>query len=358
MKSILYPCAFMLISIGVFSCENKTNAPTSLIPEFPYQVFLDSMSPDESFPNIGDDGNGFAAISHKISYIELPDSLSLSHFADSLLLFYNTSIAFNTIAYDVSTAERYLEEPDFGLSQADALDSVNLSGIKDPAIRDALLTTSRDAAQWIRKGKRPNEQDIESVHIFYETYNKFCDAFLENHMTDEKFNPSTIVPEYPELHAKALMDTLEFRSTLLQMVLKESDFQKACVLAREFAYANRKNPSGNDKELVAVIDKLLCANRYSPLLGELWLMWRTALQTNIFGSRSNDGAMYNLFYNQMKNRIALQYIAHLKTHPQDRVAFNLFAKLAMEYNITRNSNCIFGNNANLDDMELYFHNDN
>ena len=60
----------------------------------------------------------------------------------------------------------------------------------------------------------------------------------------------------------------------------------------------------------------------------------------------------------MKNRIALQYIAHLKTHPHDRVAFNLFAKLAMEYNITRNSNCIFGNNANLDDMELYFHNDN
>ena len=106
--------------------------------------------------------------------------------------------------------------------------------------------------------------------------------------------------------------------------------------------------------MVAVLDKLLRANKYSPLLGELWRMWRVALQINIFGSRSNDGAMYNLFYNDMRNRVALIYIAHLKTHPYDKIAFKEFLRLAQVHNITRNSPCMFGNNANLEDMELFY----
>lgn len=63
--------------------------------------------------------------------------------------------------------------------------------------------------------------------------------------------------------------------------------------------------------------------------------------------------MYNLFYNEMRNRIALVYIAHLKTHPYDKLAFNKFASMAMEYNITRNSGGLFGNNSILDEMSLY-----
>lgn len=43
-------------------------------------------------------------------------------------------------------------------------------------------------------------------------------------------------------------------------------------------------------------------------------MWRTALQKNILRGPSNDSAMFNLFYNDMRNRIALIYIGYLKTH--------------------------------------------
>lgn len=66
---------------------------------------------------------------------------------------------------------------------------------------------------------------------------------------------------------------------------------------------------------------------------------------------SNDCAMYNLFYNDMRNRIAMVYIAYLATHPNDKLAFKKFAELAMEYNITRLGG--FFNNSVADDMSLY-----
>ena len=102
-----------------------------------------------------------------------------------------------------------------------------------------------------------------------------------------------------------------------------------------------------------MIDQILRFNQYSPLLGELWLMWRTALQKNIFSGPSNDSAIYNLFYNDMRNHIALTYITHLAEHPKDEIAFLSFFNLAMEYNITRNSPCLFGNNSLLDEKNLY-----
>ena len=337
------------------SCSNNKESPVELkAPAFPYQTYLDSIGEDESFPTIGNDGSGFDAISNNICYPEMPDTLSSSLFADSLLQFYNMAIAFNTIAYDVSTAERYMSEADFMLEHADALDSINVDGIHDPKIKGALVKLSKKAGMWIRVGKKPNEQQNEEVGEFYDLFNAFINPLFEAHMSDEEFNPAEIVEDYANIHSKAISDTATFRSELLQQVLRESDFGKKCVFAREFAYANYKSPYRDDKELVAVIDPILRANNYSPLLGELWLMWRTALQIDIFGGPSNYSAMYNLFYNDMRNRIALVYIAYLKTHPYNKLAFSKFATLAMEYNITRNSEYPFGNNSVLDEMSLYY----
>ena len=339
----------------LLSCDGSNSAQRKLlIPQFPYQAYLDSMGEDQWAPNIGDDGEGFEAISHKIRYPEMPDTLTLSHFADSLLQCYNIALAFNTMAYDINAAERYISVSGFRQSHSDALDSINVSGIGECDIREALLDASKSAASWIRKGVEPNSKDNPAIKKFYEAYNKYSTAFIENHISDEEFKPESVIEDYASIHTKALADTATFRQELLRMTLEEKDFSKQCVLAREFAYCNYRHPQRNDKEMVAVLDKLLRANKYSPLLGELWRMWRVSLQIDILGSRSNDGAMYNLFYNDMRNRVALVYIAHLKTHPHDKVAFKEFLRLAQAHNITRNSPCMFGNNANLEDMELFY----
>ena len=323
MRNLLKICAAIPFLALLLSCNGKIDGHRELIiPKFPYQAYLDSMGEGQWSPNIGDDGEGFNAISHQIRYPEMPDTLKLSYFADSLLQCYNIALAFNTMAYDISTAERYMSEPDFVLEQADALDSINVSGIGERDIREALFAASKTAAAWIRKGVEPNSKENPAVDKFYEAYNKYSTTFIENHISDEEFKPETILEEYSEIHAKALADTASFRRELLRMTLEEPDFARQCVLAREYAYCNYRHPQRSDKEMVAVLDKLLRENKYSPLLGELWRMWRVALQINIFGSRSNDGAMYNLFYNDMRNRVALVYIAHLKTHPHDKVAFN------------------------------------
>lgn len=353
MKKSLYLLFILLLACVLYACNNKEGSEVLRVPSFPYQAYLDSMGEDEYFPTIGDDGGGFAAISNNIRYPEMPDTLALSHFADSLLQLYNIAIAFNTVAYDVSTAERYIDEADFGLEQADALDSINISGIHYPEIKEALVKLSRKAAQWIRSGKKPNEQRNVEVEEFYEVFNAFRNPLFDAHLSDIEFKPYEILEDYASIHSMAISDTASFRSELLQQVLRESDFNKKCVLAREFAYANYKSPYRDDKELVAVIDPILRSNKYSPLLSELWLMWRTALQKNILRGPSNDSAMFNLFYNDMRNRIALIYIGYLKTHPHDKLAFNKFATLSMEYNITRNSGCLFGNNSLLNEMSLY-----
>lgn len=348
-----------LILISLMACimyacnHHRTCLEIYATPEIPYQEYLDSIGKDDSFPTIGDDGEGFNAISHHIRYPEIPDTMSISQFADSLLQFYNIAIALNTVAYDVSTAERYMENDDIRMRQADALDSINVSGIHYSEIREKLVILSRKAAQWIRSGKKPNEQINDEVDVFYQKFNAFIYPLFKAHMSDDEFNPWEILNDYASIHSKAISDSTSFQKQLLQEILREYDFDKKCVLAREYAYMNHKSHHRDYKELVAILDPILRANEYSPLLGELWLMWRTALQKYILSGPSNDSAMYNLFYNDMRNRVALVYIKHLATHPNDKLAFNAFARLAMVNNITRNSECLFGNNSLLDEISLY-----
>ncbi len=82
-------------------------------------------------------------------------------------------------------------------------------------------------------------------------------------------------------------------------------------------------------------------------------MWRCFLQSEISGSLTNDGAIYNLFYNHIKNQIALVYIAHIKNNPDDKLAYKEFTKLIYQNNIVRNSEYPYGNNSNIEEFNLF-----
>ena len=64
--------------------------------------------------------------------------------------------------------------------------------------------------------------------------------------------------------------------------------------------------------------------------------------------------MYNLFYNDIKNKVAVTYIGYIAANPSDLIAFKNFVLLLYTPNIARDSKCIFGNNTNLNEMEMYF----
>lgn len=326
------------------------------VPSFPYQKYLDSIGEDEAFPYIGDDGNGFNAISHKIRYPEMPGNLRQSLFADSLLQLYNTVLAYNTVAYDISTGERYLEEEKRVKQVAAALDAVNLSGIDNVEIKNAIADLSKVSADLLRHGQYPNGQNsFPEVDRFYSAYNNIYDTFLDTHLAAGEYEPSAVLDNYAEIHEKALSRSPNVRDELLQMVLQENNFERKCILAREFAISNFDSSLyDNIEEFISVLDEILRSDEYSPMKHELWLMWRTGLQLYLFGGRSNDSAMYNLFYNDMRNLVALNFISHLKENPHDSVAFLNFFRLVKEPNIVRNSSFFLGNNANINQMELYY----
>lgn len=357
MKRISYFALTVMLgaSAMLLSCNNSRSAKDNLCPpEFPYQSYLDSIGDGDVFPVIGDDGDGFNAISHNIRYPEMPESLRMSQFADSLLQYYDIALAYNTMAYDTGTAIRYMSESGSGLEYADALDSINLDPIKSLEIKKQLREITGNAARWIREGVDPNSQEDEAIDRFYDAFNPFVASLLDNRFSEDEFDPHDVISDYDGIHTRALTDTLSLRQDLLKRVLSEKDFAKKCVLAREYAYSNYIHPRRDDKEVVAVIDNILRADEYSPLLRDLWRMWRMMLQKNIFGSMSNDGAMYNLFYNDMRNRVALTYIAHLKDNTDDRIALKEFVRLANDYNIVRNSEFVLGNNSNLEEMDLFY----
>lgn len=355
MKHVISVACLLLF---LCSCtENKENRLVENL-QFPYEDFV--SFDDDGFLVIGDDGNGFAAISHKIQYLQVDDTLRLTQFADSLLQFYNVYLSYNSIIYDFGTACMFEDdEGDAGKSQAKALYNINVSGISDAKIRKGVRDLGRKMAYGIMYYR--NKKEYVDVQEYIDANNAFDEAFktlygplLEEHQREWLlyYDPTTIMEDYQSIHEKAINDTLGYRNELLQQVIQEKDFEKACVLAREFAYANYISEDQNDEELVSLLEPLLQAGQYSPLLGELWLMWRTALQP-LLGGMSNTSSMYNLLYNDMRNRVALAYLTHLNAHPQDELAFQEFISLAACWNIVRNSGCLVGNNVLFDEVKLY-----
>lgn len=344
------------------------------VPAFPYQSYLDGAK--DEFPLIGDDQYGFSPISHKIRYFEVPDSLKDNRLVDSLALLYNASLAMCALQYDAGTVSRFINDNDFDHNEfANAFKNINLSGVKDKEMRATLLALGHAGAKEIRAGNSPQDRSYSSMDKFNSLFEKMLDSLFDNRNTEEEYHPEKIVSDLKTIHTFAtdsnavykgvLIDTTKmkvegyslkdasFREELFIKTLLETDFEKKCIYAREFAYSNYGSRRGNAKELVAVIDPLLNSGEYSPLLTDLWIIWRTALQTSVFSGRSNYSAMYNLFYNDMRNKVATTFIAHIATNPDDLIAFNEFVRLLFITNIIRDSRCFFGNSANLDEMEMY-----
>ena len=342
--------ALVLCAIA-FGCSKSGELPAN-IPPFPYQSYLEVRDSVTDTPIIGEDGNGFAPISHHIRYPELPDSLKHNLMADSLLQFYNVGLAFNTMGYDVSTAERYMEQRPNGIPQAEALEEINLEGVKIVQLKNPLLNSAKNAAALIQQGIKPSDREDEDMERFYEVYHQFSDNFMSHYVDTVEIDFNSLVDDYQKVHEKALTDTLSFGAELIQRILKEKDFSKKAVLSRELFYALYNSSDYDNSQYVAILDEVLNENQYSPLLRELWLIWRFNLQLYVLGGHSNDSAMYNLLYNDMRNKIALLYIQQIVNNPDDKLAWKEFIQLSRDLNIVRNGPFLLGNNANMDAIDM------
>jgi hypothetical protein len=311
----------------------------------------DTTNYDGYFLIFGDDGNGFVPISDMLEPLKFEEKRN-NDFIDTLVWLYNATQLLDVMIYDCSTIDRY--NGDFNPEPyADAIGGIEVSGIADVELCEAFLALSEALARDIRKGLRTDTIYYEEVRRLHEVMDNLFGNFVDSHYSESNYDCSKYVPDYETIHAKAIVDTAHYRDELLQMIFNEKNFEKQCIYAREFAYANWHNVNGEPVDVVAAIDILLSTTSYSPLLFDLWLIWRTALQGSVLSGISNDSSMYNIYYNAIRRRVAYRYLTRLNEKPNDKLAFDGLMKLIHKSSITRNSGCYFGNNSFLDQMEIY-----
>lgn len=311
----------------------------------------DTTNYDGYFLIFGDDGNGFIPISNMLEPLKFEEKRN-NDFIDTLVWLYNATQLLDVMIYDCSTIDRY--NGDFNPEPyADAIGGIEVSGIANEELSSAFLALSQAIAKDIRNGQRTDTIYYGEILHLHRVMDKLFGEFVDSHYKEVCYDCGEYVPDYETVHAKAIADTVHYRDELLQMVFDEEDFEKQCIYAREFAYANYHNLNGETVDVVAVIEDLLGTTEYSPLLFDLWLMWRTALQGGVLSGISNDSSMYNLYYNAMRRRVAYRYITRLNEKPHDELAFNGLLRLIYRSSIIRNSDCYVGNNCFLDQMDIY-----
>ncbi|MBE6304339.1 MAG: hypothetical protein E7082_00235 [Bacteroidales bacterium] len=345
---------FAIIALVLIVTSSVSSTAGVNVPKFPYQNYIDAIETD-SMPEISDNDFGYNPICPHIRYLELPQALAGNVLADSLMQFYNMALACNAFTYDIGTALRYINEDGTSVMFADAFESFNLEGVKNDRIRKLLQLSARNVAEELRKGESLAEASNDDFGAFLHEFKVFTDNLFMKRYTDEKFAPYYVLcADYYDLHDKALAaDSLNFRGELLQLVLNEKDPMLQGIY--ECAYSNYVSKEIDNMEVIAVFDMLLRGDKYSPLLRDLWRIWRVILQKDMLGGMSNDSPMYNLFYNDMRNRVALTIIKHIVSDPEeDYVAFMEFVKLGLAENINRHSGVLVGSNVVIEDMELLY----
>lgn len=351
------------LALMIFVCAYCGEKPKSLeLPQI-YKEYNETWVDERGAFVIGDDEDGRGPISDRLRYYSLPEHLRANSFADSLAQIYNMSLAFNSMVGDFNHAFRSIGQDGWdGTLYADAIAATNLDGISVSEARDSLRAITQVIAHALHNGDTPPDESYTPKSERYEEiFNSMVNGIILGrfgHVGAEIAEmiptPADYIRDYDALHREAIADTTGVaRTKILDRYLREDDFHKKCIYAREFAYADYRNPHGNVDDLMALLDPLLRGDDYSPLLRELWLIWRTAMQVEYLGGRGGYSSVYNLLYNDMRTLQAAKYIEHLALHPDDEEAFAEYLLLVYQKNVTRQDKGIFGNSVNVDEYNLY-----
>lgn len=335
-----------VLCVIICSCKEKSG---HTIPPFPYEEYVTALSDGET--DLGEYGDGMEPLACRAVYLELPEDLAGNSYADSLAVYYNSLRAIHSMLYDVTSGSRYGADSAMCHLYGSSLANIRTEGIGDTAIMNAAAATGRAIGADVAR-------NYDTYTIRYPEAYRLNDLIGELYLNlsagrDAELSPSSsaILPDYEALRQRTVNDSVAGGNELLECAMAEEDFMRRTAYAREYALWDMRE-HGDARTAVALIDSVLREGRYSPLLTDLWLIWRTQLQLKLLGGRSNDSPMYNTLYHEMKDRVALTYIRHLAENPDDDLAFNAFSQLTVIPPIMRQSACIFGNNANLDEMAL------
>lgn len=200
---------------------------------------------------------------------------------------------------------------------------------------------------------------VDSTSTLYEQYfDRYMGAVLDYydsfHVTPESSKEdedlyATYIQNYAELKEKRMQSDSMHQQKLLSMIANETDMNRRCVYAMEYAHSSTDGPYFTDA--VPVLVNIMCMGEYSPILYDIWRTWRT-MQAMRMGM-SRDSAIPNLQYNALRLIVAHTMLNHIIEHPDDEEAIRAFLYLSACANINRYGDFLFGN-QNFEEQMITF----
>lgn len=126
-----------------------------------------------------------------------------------------------------------------------------------------------------------------------------------------------------------------------------NSFDEQCSLW--MLWGNGYKPYEEEAWMVAVGKKLMDSGKYSPLLFNVWLAWRSLCQLNYYGA-SRDSDIPNNFYNEYRKMCYVACLKRIEKFPDDIITMRFALSFAGSPNLNRFGENPIGNEALI---ELY-----
>lgn len=262
---------------------------------------------------------------------------------------YNANIILADMYSDVELVWRDLAEPDEVKCSMQTYDTKALAGTAyEKSIGDLqkkVVAEMTNNKEWT-KGERV-------VDLFQET--------MDNMLTQMPFeidNDTVVIPEIQKCICSAAVELAgEKVDSILGLKLSDKDRVKAFLKAIEdaksfddqcsiaYCWANLEDCGltwGDDDYIIAVMYKLLTADKYSPLLTDIWGAWRCLYQQAYWGI-STYSHIPNSAYNEVKSHAYASILKHVVEDEQDMMAKISLLAMGGEMNLNRFGDFMFGN---------------
>lgn len=172
-------------------------------------------------------------------------------------------------------------------------------------------------------------------------------------MSEEDYNHaidcSRYVPNYEALAQKRMQDDSVHQAALIQLLQTETDINRRCIYALEYAHSSSDGPYFTESTPYLV--DVMLAGEYSPYLRDVWRTWRVVMGSMMGMSR--DSHIPNWKYNIMRRQCAMTILEHIHNHPDDIIAINEFLVLAYTVNIHRYGEFMFGNQCFIEQIIMF-----
>ena len=187
-----------------------------------------------------------------------------------------------------------------------------------------------------------NEAIERKSYRFYDDEDTFLKALsnmndIVNGLSEERFGHYLDAGEDRQLR------------TILDELAACGSFDEQCSLWRK--WANCGKSEAEDEWIVAVATLLMKSGHYSPILNEVWIIWRALCQSLYFGA-SRDSCIPNDYYNSYRRLCYLACLPRVESHPDDVFAMNCAASIGGRTNMNRFGQNYFGNEAMIESLMM------